>query len=110
MEKETLKQSVQEYEQQGLEKYSSQLEKETLEEAAGKLYPLTGEVGIDHRNYLRKEGFINGAKYQAERSYSEEEVLEHLNRLLLMPNSKIDTYTDDNEMMTNKWFAQFKKK
>lgn len=41
--------------------------KETLEEAAEKLYPLTGEIGIDHRNYLRKEGFIDGAKWQADR-------------------------------------------
>jgi hypothetical protein len=49
----------------------------SLEEAIGKLYPLTGEVGIDHRNYLRKEGFIEGVKYQAEQDknkYSEEEV------------------------------------
>jgi hypothetical protein len=42
--------------------------------------------------------------------YSEEEVLEHLNKLLLMPNSELDTFTDDNEMMTNKWFEKFKKK
>ena len=26
-------------------------------------YPLTGVVGIDHRNYLRKEGFQEGIKY-----------------------------------------------
>jgi hypothetical protein len=26
-------------------------------------YPLSGVVGIDHRNYLRKEGFQEGIKY-----------------------------------------------
>jgi hypothetical protein len=73
---------------------------ETLEEAAGKLYPLTGEVGIDHRNYLRKEGFINGAKYQAERMYSEKEVLQLLLRL-----QQTESYDNLYE-----WFEQFKKK
>jgi hypothetical protein len=75
-----------------------------LEEAAGKLYPLTGEVGIDHRNYLRKEGFINGAKYQAERMYSKEDLekaYEH-GKLAIIDMGHGDTFEE--------WFDQFKKK
>jgi len=62
---------------------------------------------------LAKKYIVLGAKWQQEQDknkYSEEEVLEHLNRLLLMPNSELDTFTDDNEMITMKWFEQFKKK
>ena len=45
-----------------------------------------------------------------ERMYSEEEVLKHLNHLIMMPSSKLDKFTDDDEMVTMKWFEQFKKK
>lgn len=55
-------------------------------------------------------GFIAGAKWQAERMYSKEDVLEHLNHLIMMPSSELDKFTDDEEMVTVKWFEQFKKK
>ena len=79
-----------------------------LEEAAGKLYPLTGEVGIDHRNYLRKEGFINGAKYQAERTYSEEEVIQ----LNVEYNKYIQIFQPLKNGIPNfaMWFQKHKKK
>jgi hypothetical protein len=87
---------------------------ETLEEAAGKLYPLTGEVGIDHRNYLRKEGFINGAKYQAERMYT----LEQISKDFIGEEGQ-SGYFDDwldyrldtgNKLSFKEWFEQFKNK
>ena len=57
-----------------------------------------------------KNGFIAGAKWQSERMYSEEEVLEQLNILMSSPSSTLDKFTDDNGNITIKWFGQFKKK
>ena len=69
------------------------LKKETLEEAAEKCFKY-----IDHKNT-----FIAGAKWQAERMYSEEEVL----KLLI-------NFSDDRTFLKKdvaiKWFKQFKKK
>jgi hypothetical protein len=53
---------------------------ETLEEAAEKIYPNAGyddEMWCDSGELFR-EKFIEGAKWQQERMYSEEEVLEIL--------------------------------
>ena len=33
---------------------------EEIKQEAERLYPLTGHVGIDSRNHLRKKGFIDG--------------------------------------------------
>ena len=44
--------------------------KETLEEAANRLFYTVGNEGISS-----KESFIEGAKWQQERMYSEEEVI-----------------------------------
>jgi hypothetical protein len=84
---------------------------ETLEEAAKKRYVEGVYVinGIDICEASR-ECFIEGANYQAERMYSEEEVLKQLNHLIKTPASKLDKYTDDGEMITMRWFEQFKKK
>jgi len=52
----------------------------TLEQAAERLYPVnnTGSMFMASRdelnNILKQESFIEGAKWQAERMYSEEEV------------------------------------
>ena len=43
-----------------------------------------------------------------QRGYSKEEVLEHLNILIMMPSTKLDEFTNDEEMVTIKWFEQFK--
>jgi hypothetical protein len=48
-------------------------------------------------------------KLQAKKMYSKEEVIEHLNHLIMMPSSKLDGFTNDEEMVTMKWFEQFKK-
>jgi hypothetical protein len=61
-------QTVEEYEQQGLEKYSHELKKETLEEAAERMWNNPNE------ELTSKSSFIKGAKWQAERMYSKEEV------------------------------------
>lgn len=42
--------------------------------------------------------------------YTQEEVLEHLNLMYSMKNSLLDTFTDDNDYITVKWFEQFKEK
>ena len=54
--------------------------KETIEEAAEK-YVNSFEFGIAHPRRVCKNAFINGAKWQQERSYSEEEVKDLLNCL-----------------------------
>ena len=48
--------------------------------------------------------------HKVQQMYSKEEVLEHLNYLIMMPSSKLDKFTDDDEMVTMKWFEQFKNK
>ena len=57
--------------------------KETLEEVAERLYPYEIGYGVYDRNCeidIERERFIEGAKYQAKRMYSEEEVLELLQK------------------------------
>ena len=88
------------------------MKQETLEEVAERLYsdkeyPMYGEI--------RRHSFTTGAKWQAERMYSEEEV-EHLIHLAVfqshcgvkdrvkIPNS------NECAGFVNKWFEQFKKK
>ena len=79
------------------------MEKETLEEAAEKF-------GGDTINDDIHFSFIAGAKWQAERMCNEEEVLKHLNHLMMIPSSKLDKYLDSTGMITMKWFEQFKKR
>ena len=74
---------------------------ETLEDAAERLYsdkeyPMYGEI--------RRDGFINGAKWQQERSYSEEEVID----LLYKRSIYQDHFESDAEV--REWFNKFKKK
>ena len=88
--------------------FEKQLNKETLEEAAENFYPpITTDLICSPK--LVRDAFIAGAKWQAERMYSEEEVIEQLNHLIMMPSSKLDKFTNDEEMVTMKWFEQFKK-
>ena len=75
------------------------MKKETLEEAAAEfaknhsIYP----TAQDDTEY----GFINGAKWQQERMYSEEETIQ----LLIKFNQEIQEVED-----VRIWFEQFKKK
>ena len=78
--------------------------KETIEEAAER-----NSIGIREENY--KDGFIDGAKWQQERMYSEEEVEE---KTLLAMISIMQEYSIINESSVvqfhKEWFEQFKKK
>ena len=74
---------------------------ETLEEAAEKRY------GSDQFLWAKqRDGFIEGAKWQQERSYSEEEVIELVENfkkhLMKVPVNKMLNFKE--------WFEQFKKK
>ena len=88
--------------------------KETLEQAA-KLEAFEFsvdykpfETDLDYREYAQygfEKGFIEGAKYQAERMYNEEEVIE-----LLHSRIRYTLGEDYKEVTTIEWFEQFKKK
>ena len=74
--------------------------KETLEEAAerlysDKLYPMYGSI--------RRDAFINGAKWQQQNSYSEEEVRNIINDYDASQILFNEKYT------YNEWFEQFNK-
>lgn len=85
---------------------------ETLEEAVKKY--CIEKYSIWTSNGNESNDFINGAKWQQERSYSEEELI------ILLKKFKKDivnsTELDDDfetlvcDIKTNKWFEQFKKK
>jgi len=74
------------------------MKKETLEEAAERL---TYHDTLSWENTLAMESFKLGAKWQQERSYSEDEVLK-----LLLNIKRVNIYYEDVE----KWFEKFKKK
>ena len=77
--------------------------KETLEEAANKIYPndeYRDEYYCD-MGELHREKFIQGAKWQAARSYSEEEVLELLEDFEKERSTKV--------IFAKQWFNKFKK-
>jgi len=76
---------------------------ETLEEAADKYFPSAEKIGGE--TYTAYKGFIEGAKWQAKRMYSEEEVLEMLYQLKL----EIQTDNDFTFMKVDDWFEQNKK-
>jgi hypothetical protein len=83
-------------------------QQETLEEAALRIFQIclyenqNGQTeDLNENDRLR---FIEGAKWQSERMYSEEEVLDILRKShSIEQTSKMDSYI-------TKWFEQFKKK
>ena len=82
------------------------MKQETLEEAAKRLY----EYQSQNPPYTiitpkaKIHGFIEGAKWQQERMYSEEEVLDLLNHRSFDLKFKKDVKT------SSEWFEKFKKK
>jgi hypothetical protein len=100
------------------------MEKETLEEAAGKLYPNAGyddEMWCDSGELFR-EKFIEGAKWQAERMYSEEDMINFAEFIARYPDknrnysgqmlhakSKYDGAERTIDLL-QVWFEKFKKK
>ena len=75
---------------------------ETLEKAAHEYFK-RGQLGFE-KAADTEEAFLKGAKWQAERMYSEEEVLSFLNDM----NSWPTTFNDSEDI--REWFEQFKKK
>ena len=95
---------------------------ETLEEAAEKYFKEKEILGY---TYEIRDGFILGAKWQQERSYSEEEVIQFVEWLgdsrclddtykanigwvFFMKNEKGKDFKPTKELL-NEWFKQFKK-
>ncbi len=81
---------------------------ETLEEALERLYPeniikLGNNTSYDAALIKRKD-FTDGAKWQAKRMYSEEEVIDLLQEMNDWPT------TFDGRIDIREWFEQFKKK
>jgi len=77
--------------------------KETIEEVAERM-----SIGIREEDY--KDGFIEGAKWQKERMYSEEDLLKAFKAGGKMSWTDIDQETQEPYYYDfNEWFEQFKK-
>ena len=93
------------------------MEKETLEEAAKNKYLIenTGTMFMPNShevtNIYRQEGFIAGAKWQAERMYSEEEVKKAI-KLAIYSERNNNEYDNKyiNPMLENYIIKEIKKK
>jgi hypothetical protein len=92
--------------------------KETLEQAAEKEFPLlntqwckTGAAEEENLELLgHRKSFINGAKWQAERMYSEEDMISFAHFYFTEEfNSSMQTSKSTKDIFTE-WFEQFKKK
>ena len=77
-------------------------DKETLEEVAEN-YAIDKQNENASKYYIALESFQEGAKWQQERSYSEEEVWKLVNKL----NQTLNIGSD---LTLEEWFKQFKKK
>jgi len=86
----------------------NKMEKETLEEVATKVlntkYPYHRPTDAGYW----KDMFISGVNYQAERSYSEEEVKSFLDRY--RSQFRMDKNVDIKQSDFIQWFNKFKKK
>jgi len=82
---------------------------ETLEEAAKILYP-DGCDGTDRSAEIYRRIFIEGAKWIAERMYSEEEVIELLTQRSKHFGTNVKPFQELLLKQDLEWFEQFKKK
>ena len=81
---------------------------ETLEEAAERNY---NEQKLNtYTPYNFKDAFIEGAKWQQERSYSEEDLKEAFNKGFYTAYGCKSEWIERIEMFFKQWFEQFKKK
>jgi len=90
-------------------KRNNMKDKETLEEAAERLYPENWESimeGQHDSNSYERNAFIKGSKWQKEKSYSEEDMNEYADYCW--------SFSNDNRykspLSPKEWFEQFKKK
>ena len=82
---------------------------ETFEEVAERLYPIietNDYMDWYDKNYDIRNSFIAGYKLAQERSYSEEEVLELLEKI----QQQVAIDYNDEFLFAKEWFEQFKKK
>ena len=79
------------------------MKQETIEEAAKRIYPINIVVDYDTNEDIRNI-WIEGAKWQAERMYSEEEVLIILDKFLT------SMIKGEKTGLLEEWFEKFKKK
>jgi len=92
-----------------LNKLKSQPKQETLEEAAENYSKLkVNKDGLMSDKQIKD--FISGAKWQAERMYSEEEMYSALQKLRLVFKSGVQKWQEDFEFDLDKWFEQTKNK
>lgn len=86
--------------------------KETLEEVAEKYISSIGKLCCISEKEMQdyaKTDFINGAKWQAERMYSEEEVISIQQEWSDFNNNQ-DSFNGKDDLTFQEWFEQFKKK
>jgi hypothetical protein len=88
-----------------MENVISEFKQETLEEAAEN-YLLSS---VERNQYGDELSFIDGAKWQQERSYSEVEV-EQIARFGFNAGRRVELKAVELDFTFEKWFEQFKKK
>ena len=92
-----------------------EFKQETIEEAAERFYPLSkgGSMWMpsadDCNKANKQEGFIQGAKWQEERMYSEEDMKKAFIEGHNVCRCVTDN-TDEAKECFNNWFEQFKNK
>ena len=82
----------------------SEIKKETLEEVAARHFNKEDLVEGVNIQYVLQCAFIQGAKWQAERMYSEKEMLAIIAEIFHTPKLRDGGWEDIFE-----WFEQFKK-
>ena len=83
------------------------MKEETLEEAAQRLYPINFSIDYD-KNKEERDIWLEGAKWQAERMYSEEEV-EQIARFGFNAGRRVELKAVDLDFTFEQWFEQFSK-
>lgn len=72
-----------------------------LDELAEKEYPLTGDVGIDARNHLRKEGFQKALGILGDKKFSENDIKLAIN--LAWDDDNLTTLDIIQELQQTEW-------
>ena len=85
---------------------------ETLEEAAERIFPNHKGLTVlaSNKIMLRRNAFIKGAKWHAERSHSDEEVYNILEMAMISCyTEELETHYSGDFKNLKEWFEQFKK-
>ena len=85
------------------------MEKETLEEAAERYGNKKGHIPTTElEDAIFKQGFTDGAKWQAERMYSEEDMIKFMQ--FIISQETLDNTSAVSEKTAKYYLEQFKKK